>query len=204
MKNNIHPIHNHWVETVSGSVVDLLNPREETICIRDIAWSLSRQARHNGATTLPMPYTVADHSIWVAEYLYTLTADPSIALYGLLHDAHEAYTGDIITPVKNLPGVRDAIVKVQTALQRAILSALNLPDRIPELVVYADCTALSIEVLTMMHSYGSHWRLQNLEEIQQQVDEPVCRLPLQGYQVFMDKFTEYQSLTTACNSTPAA
>ncbi len=74
--------------------VDLDNLLVNDISIEDIACSLAGQSRFNGITR-PL-YTVAQHSV-----LCSLVAPPGYKLAALLHDAHEAYIGDIAGPVQN-------------------------------------------------------------------------------------------------------
>lgn len=81
----------HTITTVSGKRIDLLNPDLSMIDIEDIAHHLALINRYSGAT--PLPYSVAQHSVYVAQ--------SSKNLGGLLHDAHEAYIGDVTTPVKD-------------------------------------------------------------------------------------------------------
>jgi len=63
--------------------------------IRDISWSLAHINRFNG--NLLKPYSVAHHSLLVAKYI-----PPKYELEALLHDAAEAYTVDMPSPVKDL------------------------------------------------------------------------------------------------------
>ncbi len=71
--------------------------RVEHIDIEDIAHALSMQCRFNGIT--PHFYSVAEHSVLVSQF-----CDPGYQKAGLLHDAHEAYIGDITRPVKDIIG----------------------------------------------------------------------------------------------------
>jgi hypothetical protein len=87
-----------WVPTRSGGKVCLAEPQPAMIEIEDIACALSRLPRFNGHTT--EPYSVAQHSVLVSIYLRHEA--PPIPLAALLHDGHEAYFGDITTPVKDL------------------------------------------------------------------------------------------------------
>jgi hypothetical protein len=89
-----------WVLTHSGQRVDLYRPKPEQIRIEDIAHHLARTNRWCGAAD--MPINVAAHSASVALVLDSWGMPPHMVLMGLLHDAHEAYMGDIPTPVKNL------------------------------------------------------------------------------------------------------
>jgi hypothetical protein len=81
------------IRTRSGAEVSLFEPRPETINFDDIAISLSRLSRYNGHASVFC--SVAAHSILVADLLPT-----ELRLAGLLHDAAEAYLGDIARPLK--------------------------------------------------------------------------------------------------------
>jgi len=72
---------------------DIQELAAEHINIEDIAHSLSMQCRFNGQT--PVFYSVAEHSVFVSELCEHGKA-------GLLHDAHEAYLGDIIRPIREI------------------------------------------------------------------------------------------------------
>jgi len=85
----------HFIQTCTGKRFDLLDSDPESICIEDIAHSLSHQSRFTGHCK--WFYSVALHSILVCE-----KAEPQDKLYALLHDAAEAYIGDISTPLKNI------------------------------------------------------------------------------------------------------
>jgi len=82
--------------THSGVTIDIDCPDVELMDIGDIAWGLSRQARFGGHTMTSTPYSVAQHSI-------VMSCRPNsvkVQQYALMHDAHEAYIGDIQRPVK--------------------------------------------------------------------------------------------------------
>jgi peptidoglycan hydrolase-like protein with peptidoglycan-binding domain len=83
------------ITTFTGKSVDLNNFKESDVDIHDIAHSLSSMVRFNGH--IPVDYTVLDHSL-IMSYL----VPKEHALEALLHDAGEAYTGDIIYPLKQL------------------------------------------------------------------------------------------------------
>ena len=79
--------------TASGVPFDVMNPEPHKILIVDIAHGLSHICRFCGAT--PVFYSVAQHSIIVSEILWREKKDKQLALAGLLHDASEAYMGDV-------------------------------------------------------------------------------------------------------------
>ncbi|HQP24038.1 MAG TPA: hypothetical protein PLP16_02645, partial [Smithellaceae bacterium] len=83
------------IHTFSGIAFDLLDPKPEMILVEDIVHSLSLINRFNGAAKFP--YSVAQHSLYVAGLL-----PPELKLQGLLHDAPEAYVGDMVSPLKKI------------------------------------------------------------------------------------------------------
>ena len=88
-----------WSQTFTGLKFWLTAPQPDTICIEDIAHSLSMICRYNGHTKTH--YSVAQHSVIVSELL-----PDNLALSGLLHDAAEAYIGDQTKPYKDLVETR--------------------------------------------------------------------------------------------------
>ncbi len=84
-----------WIQTYTGKKFDVRQPRPEDVCWMDIAHSLSQQCRFNGHTK--HFYSVAQHC-----WIMSLNVPQEFALYALLHDAAEAYIGDMPAPVKQL------------------------------------------------------------------------------------------------------
>lgn len=96
---------------LNGKIIDIEHIREEEIDIKEIANALSMQCRYNGQ--IKEFYSVAQHSMIVASFIQNITSDYSIALCGLMHDAAEAYIGDIVAPLKNrLPFVKEIEDKI--------------------------------------------------------------------------------------------
>ena len=84
------------------SGVELLNFTPADVDTDDIAHALGMQCRFNGHTK--EFYSVAQHCVLVAELLSRRGASVKLQLYGLLHDAGEAYVGDVTVPVQNAAG----------------------------------------------------------------------------------------------------
>lgn len=85
------------IETGSKKIVDLRNPCVIDISIIDIAAALSKICRFGGH--IPQFYSVAQHSVLVAAM-----ACPELKGQALLHDAAEAYLGDVVKPLKVILG----------------------------------------------------------------------------------------------------
>lgn len=107
-----------WIVTRSGKEFDLLDPQPDMIEIQDIAHSLSRIERFNGHTIGNKTVNVALHSLMVAYDVH-----PGLRMSGLLHDAHEAYIGDISTPVKKMLG--HELKNMEYRIQAAIAEKFN-------------------------------------------------------------------------------
>lgn len=89
-----------WIQTYCGVAFDLRAPSAADVRLVDLAHSLAHQCRFGGHVR--RHYSVAQHSVLVALLVWQRTRDQGAALHGLLHDAHEAYTGDVKAPVKAL------------------------------------------------------------------------------------------------------
>lgn len=141
--------------TCSGVTFDLANPTPEMIVPADIAWQLSMVNRWCG--NLRLPYSVAQHSVLVARGIER----PEWRIYGLLHDAGEAYTGDIITPLKRMIQLGGFdIVGLEHRIFATVLLALDLPPmtrEIAEAVHEADQRALAAEYRDIVRSRIPDW-----------------------------------------------
>lgn len=80
--------------TYTGLLVNPLGLDDQDVSIIDIAWSLSHQCRFNGHCK--RFYSVAEHSLNVASFF----RDRAAKKRALLHDAAEAYLGDVVKPLK--------------------------------------------------------------------------------------------------------
>jgi uncharacterized protein len=90
--------------TASGNLIDLNNPHPSEININDIAHALSHICRFGGhAGTF---YSVAQHCC-----LVTGMVPVEAKRVALLHDASEAYLGDVIKPLKNMIGKEYEIIE---------------------------------------------------------------------------------------------
>lgn len=91
-----------WMETWQGVRFFPLDPRPEEVLLEDVAHHLSRINRYNGACEVEH-YSVAEHSVLLANALHRDGAPPEVAYQGLFHDSPEAYIGDMVRPLKRQP-----------------------------------------------------------------------------------------------------
>jgi uncharacterized protein len=126
--------------TRSGRRFDFINPEPESIDIEDIAHALSQIGRFTGHTRFF--YSVAQHSL-----LVSCLVPPEHALDGLLHDAHEAYVGDVASPLKRL---LPEYMALETRIATAVRARYGLPMQQANAVTLADVTALYTEMRDLM------------------------------------------------------
>lgn len=84
------------LRTFTGMVINVFDPKPEDICIEDIAHALSNICRFNGHSA--KFYSVAEHCIRCADAI----ENPRNRMAALMHDAAEAYIGDVPTPIKRM------------------------------------------------------------------------------------------------------
>lgn len=135
--------------TASGRVLDLSLPNPDVIELEDIASHLSQLARFNGATR--EFYSVASHCVYVAERLYEAHGfSYSIACAGLLHDAAEAYVGDMTSGLKKLfPDYRE----LERGWHRAVQFRFGVEFVASKLVHEADLRARLAETRDLFDGF---------------------------------------------------
>lgn len=116
--------------TVTGKLLDLnkLNARE--IDIEDIATALSFQCRYNGM--VKHFYSVAQHSVILARVIMSLRpSSDNLIKHVLLHDAAEAYIGDMPRNLKEqLPEFKKIERKIEKVIHKAFgLKLLSRQDK---------------------------------------------------------------------------
>lgn len=177
-----------WVETFSGAAVSLVAPQPSDIRVGDIVAHLSVIPRFLGAARLDFAdayalprvlaagaecerarlpcVSVAQHSVLVRDIIAQRSPDDAGArLWALLHDAHEAYIGDITTPMQHalaaLGGPVEALRTLQERLDRAIAARFGMAwvdvVRARAAVKRADLSSLLAERDAGMISSGRPW-----------------------------------------------
>jgi hypothetical protein len=167
-----------FIGTFSGLQFWPLDPNPEKILVEDIAHALAHQCRFGGHAS--KFYSVAEHSVHVSQLCL-----PEHALWGLLHDASEAYLVDLPRPLKLLPEFA-AYREAERQLQRAVAARFGLPEDQPVSVTEADDTMLGIEARSLLGSMS----VEVIRETRPPFEITDPLLPVEAEQLFVARFRE--------------
>lgn len=177
-----------FIQLRSGAMFDVANPRPEDIRLSDVAHALARLCRYTGHSRVFA--SVAEHSVHVS-----LVVDPAYAREGLLHDASEAFVGDVAAPLKRLlPDYQ----RIERAIVRAVARRFSLlldgsADEWPAPVREADVRMLGIEARAVMQPTlphaALHWGAMAYAEPHPAV-ERIGRGPHEAERMFLNRCEE--------------
>jgi len=140
----------------------LLDPRPEHIRLEDIIESLSKIPRYLGHTLRPL--TVAEHSIRLERAAVYMIAAPdpnTVRREALLHDAHEAYTGDMVRMLKqDMSMARYRII--QWKVDIAIRQRFGLKEAMSDRLVQLDKAICRLEIRS--DAFPENWRPVKFED----------------------------------------
>jgi hypothetical protein len=169
------------MQTASGRQFWPLDPRANEVFIEDIAHHLSNQCRYAGATKLF--YSVAQHSVLVSQ-----NVPEKDALSGLLHDAAEAYTADLIRPIKNNSALGDAFKEVEAKVWLAVCERFQIPVEEPESVRTVDkYTMIVTEQRDVMRMPPRAWQEDGHEPLRERI---IYWSPENAHSRFLRRFFE--------------
>jgi len=138
-----------YIVTYTGKRFYPLDPRIEDIDVNDIIHALSNACRFAGHST--SFYSVAQHCV-----LVSLLCMPEDALWGLIHDASEAYIIDIPSPLKKLPEF-SFYREAEKKLMDIICDVFSLPHDEPRGVKDIDKRILATEARDLTFTKGRGW-----------------------------------------------
>ena len=152
----------NWIQTYTGKAFYPLAPRIEDLDIVDIAHSLAMQCRYVGHVN--RFYSVAEHSVRVSRKVeaiaesinWTEECRIEVMKWALVHDASEAYLGDMSYPLKMEPEMK--VYRLAEAhLMRFIAAWLGLDSAEPALVSDVDHDILGTEARQLKAPVRKDW-----------------------------------------------
>lgn len=161
----------------SGCEFDILDPNSSDFNIEDIAHGLSLLCRYVGQCR--EFYSIAEHSVYVSQ-----TCEDH-ALAALLHDAAEAFIGDVSGPLKALlPEYK----RIERAVEAAIFARFDIPYPLPKAVKVADLSVLAAEQTQIMPPGTSNWMAgSNVKPAEVDIK---CLSPEEAKAAFIQRFEE--------------
>lgn len=185
-----------WIVTATGGRWYLTEPHPDDVRIEDIAHALSHVCRFGGHCR--EFYSVAEHSVHVLHLLQrTYPEDYLLHMHGLIHDASEAFIGDVVRPLKiTMPDYQ----QLEAKTMEVILGALGIPPLSHEQEVklkHADNVMLMTERRDLITHGGDEWT--TTEEPDKEIDVFNPWSPLAARIEFLD---EYYTLREENRLTP--
>lgn len=141
--------------TTTGLTFDFIDPKPEMIDPVDIGWGLARTCRFGGQMKRGIPhYSVAQHSLLVAHLVALDGFGGWVLQQALLHDAAEAYLGDMVGPLKQLlPEFKE----IERRVEKVIFERFDVPYPMHACIKVADLQALRLEQHAFTLSDDSSW-----------------------------------------------
>lgn len=136
-----------WIITSTGKRFDLLEPKAAMVDLVDIGHALAQLCRFTGHTSTH--YSVAQHSYIVAELV-----PHEHRLQALLHDATEAYVGDLAGPLKKM---LPAYSEIEHNVWLAICEHFHIDPELAPCVKQADLVALATERRDLIRPHADQW-----------------------------------------------
>lgn len=144
-----------WMQTFTGRKFYPMDPHPDDVHAEDIAHALSLLCRYNGH--VDRFYSVAEHCV-----LLSFAVPAEDALWALLHDATEAYVGDMVRPLKRS---QPAYVEAEDRVMRAIAARFGIDTQMPASVRDADTRILLTERAALMSATKHEWAMEDLEPL---------------------------------------
>lgn len=110
-----------WIETWTGRRIFPMALRPEDVCLEDVAWALSNKCRYSGHCLF---YSVAEHSLHLANWSQDKKHPPEVVFNFLMHDAAEAYLPDVPSTIKPL---FPELSETEDRILKTIFKSLHIP-----------------------------------------------------------------------------
>jgi 5'-deoxynucleotidase YfbR-like HD superfamily hydrolase len=173
-----------YLQTVSGKWVNPLDPDPEQFDIEDIARALGNLCRFGGHCRTF--YSVAQHSVIVSQLVEERGGDAEDVFAALMHDAAEAYLGDMPHPLKHRSALGAAFKEAERELEAAIETHFAIKRDVPE-IKRADRALLATERRAFS---AERWRWPELEGVEARDLELVAMAPQDATEAFLARYAE--------------
>jgi uncharacterized protein len=180
-----------YLQTVSGRRVNPFDPDPEQLDIDDIARALGNQCRFGGHCRVF--YSVAQHSVLVSELVERGGGDAEDAFAALMHDAAEAYLGDMPHPIKHRSALGRAFQAAEDHLEKAIRDRFAIRSDAPQ-IKRADRALLATERRAFS---AETWRWPELEGVEPLDMEVTAWTPDEAVQAFAERYSELDAKRSA-------
>jgi uncharacterized protein len=173
-----------YLQTVSGRWVNPFDPDPSQLDAGDIARALANQCRFGGHSRVF--YSVAQHSVIVSELVEQRGGDVEDAFAALMHDATEAYLGDMPHPLKHRSPLGAAFKDAEDHLERALRERFGIKPDVPE-IKRVDRSLLATERRTFS---DETWHWPELEGVEPLDLELKAWTPDEAAEAFARRYAE--------------
>ena len=179
-----------YLQTVSGRWVNPFDPDPGQLDAGDIARALANQCRFGGHSRVF--YSVAQHSVIVSELVEQRGGDVEDVFAALMHDASEAYLGDMPHPLKHRSPLGAAFKDAEEHLERAIRDRFGIKRDVPE-IKRADRALLATERRAFS---AEDWHWPELDGVEPLDLELTALSPDEAAEAFARRYAELDAART--------
>jgi uncharacterized protein len=173
-----------YLQTVSGRWVNPIDPDPQQFDIEDIARALGNLCRFGGHCRVF--YSVAQHSVIVSELVEQRGGDVEDVFAALMHDASEAYLGDMPHPLKHRSALGAVFKEAEDHLEAALREHFAIKPGVAE-IKRADRALLAAERRAFS---AERWAWPELEGVEPLDIELEALSPDESERAFMRRFAE--------------
>lgn len=179
LSDNVGCYKEDLIKTADGSYFNLANPTPESVSLTTIAAALSKLCRYGGHCK--RFYSVAEHCVHAANLALSSGVHPDGVKAVLLHDASEAYAGDVVKPLKRMLSV---YLETEDRITNIIGEAFGVDfDKWEDTVKKFDRIMLKSEKAKMWDYCPEEWA--GLEGVKEAKISFGFWLPLEGEERFL-------------------
>jgi hypothetical protein len=178
------PAQGPYLQTVSGRWVNPFDPDPSQLDAGDIARALANQCRFGGHSRVF--YSVAQHSVIVSQLVEERGGDVEDVFAALMHDAAEAYLGDMPHPIKHRSALGAAFKAAEDHLEQAIRERFRIRPDVPA-IKPADRALLATERRAFS---GESWHWPELDGVEPLDIELTAWSPDEAADTFARRYAE--------------